>query len=62
VMTARPLDRVVPATSPARKAVRGVATFLFASLCWIPFFLPPGVPLRAGLTMLLHMVWPSGIW
>jgi len=62
VMAGRPLDRVVPATSPARKAVRGVATFLFASLCWIPFFLPPGVPLRAGLTMLFRMVWPAGIW
>jgi D-alanyl-lipoteichoic acid acyltransferase DltB (MBOAT superfamily) len=52
------LDRALPATGPASRASRAALTFLFACLCWIPFFLPPGVPLATGLAMLLRMVWP----
>ena len=50
--------RAVPVTVRGGRGARAVATFLFACLCWIPFFLPPGVPLRTGLTMLVRMVWP----
>jgi D-alanyl-lipoteichoic acid acyltransferase DltB (MBOAT superfamily) len=58
VLAARPLDRAFPARGPAARGARMVGTFLFASFCWIPFFLPPGVPLSSGLAMLRRMLWP----
>jgi D-alanyl-lipoteichoic acid acyltransferase DltB (MBOAT superfamily) len=58
VLASGRLERAFPATTPARRAGRGALTFLFASWCWIPFFLPAGVPLGSGLTMLRRMVLP----
>jgi alginate O-acetyltransferase complex protein AlgI len=59
VLVTRPLDRAMPVTGPVSRTVRTVGTFLFASFCWIPFFLPPGVPLASGLGMLRRMLWPG---
>jgi len=36
---------------------RGV-TFLFAALCWLPFFLPATVSLPQGLRMMARMLCP----
>jgi len=43
-----------------RVAVARVATFLFASWCWIPFFMSAGVTLETCLHMLTRMLWPFG--
>jgi hypothetical protein len=57
---------VLAAPTLARLADRGraphfagtAATFLFTALCWVPFFLPPGVSPSTCLVMLLRMVSP----
>ena len=58
VLAARPLARALGGAGAAGAVVGRVLTFLFAALCWIPFFLPPGVPLTTGLTMLRRMLLP----
>ena len=58
VLAAAPFARALPATGPASTLARAGLTFLFASFSWIPFFLPPGVPLSTGLVMLRRMLWP----
>src|SRR5207249_1728686 len=44
VLLGRPLARAVPTDSAVAHAGLRLATFLFACLCWVPFFLPPSVP------------------
>lgn len=39
-------------------AAARAATFLFAALCWLPFFLPATVPLARGLRMMARMLCP----
>jgi len=39
-------------------AAARAATFLFAALCWLPFFLPATVPLARGLRMMARMFCP----
>jgi alginate O-acetyltransferase complex protein AlgI len=41
-----------------RGRVALVATFLFAALAWVPFFMPAGVSTRGALRMLARMVVP----
>jgi hypothetical protein len=41
-------------------ALARVATFLFASLCWLPFFLPASVPPAQMLRMVVRLVVP--VW
>ena len=59
VLASRPLAAWHAAGGP-RVALACGATFLFASWCWIPFFLPPGVSLETCLHMLTRMLWPFG--
>ena len=42
----------------ARGPIALVATFLFASLAWVPFFLPGGVALPDALRALARMIVP----
>jgi|SRR5436309_6186367 len=58
VLAVGPVERMLPATTPWAVAVRRFGTFLFASLCWVPFFMPPELPFNAGLEMLLRMLLP----
>ena len=58
VLLGRPLARAVPTDSAVAHAGLRLATFLFACLCWVPFFLPPSVPFDEALGMLARMLWP----
>jgi len=58
VLAAGPLRRAGVGRALWPTAAGRVATFLFASLCWVPFFLPGGVSLRECLAMLARMVFP----
>jgi alginate O-acetyltransferase complex protein AlgI len=46
---------VLPLPAPARSALCAVATFLYVSLTWIPFYTPPTVPLRRFLQLIARM-------
>jgi D-alanyl-lipoteichoic acid acyltransferase DltB (MBOAT superfamily) len=59
VLASRPLA-AWHARGGARPAVARAVTFLFASWCWIPFFLPAGVALETCVHMLTRMLWPFG--
>jgi hypothetical protein len=59
VLASRPIA-AWHAAGGGRVALARVATFLFASWCWIPFFIPAGVTLETCVHMLTRMLWPFG--
>jgi hypothetical protein len=58
VLAARPLARLLAPAGAAGRLAGQVVTTAFECWCWIPFFLPAGVPLRTCLEMLRRMLWP----
>lgn len=58
VLAAGAIGRGVGAAGAAGRAAAQAGTFLFASLCWLAFFLPPAISCRTYLAMVGRMLWP----
>jgi len=58
VLAAAAVARAVGAAGAWGVRAAQVGTLLFASLCWLAFFLPPGISFSTFVAMVGRMLWP----